>query len=104
MSQDRAVGLFEDLDVRPTGLRLFAVRVDEVAHEPPEGAVIEALVGGVDTLRPIESLGKRASEPPLRRAGEAAVGATRPLHRRTHGESAWDVEVLGHPDLLAVEQ
>ena len=87
VGQDRAVGLLENLDCRPADLRLLAVGVDEVAHEPPEGAVIAALVGGVDALRTVQSLGKRAGEPPLRRPGEAAVGAARPLHRRAHGES-----------------
>ncbi len=36
--------------------------------------------------------------------GEAAVPLVGPLHRGAHGQPARDVEVLAHPDLLAVEQ
>jgi hypothetical protein len=36
--------------------------------------------------------------------GKAAVVARGPLHGRAYGESSWDAEVFGHPDLLAVEE
>jgi hypothetical protein len=71
--------LLEDFDRRPTDLGLLPVGVDEVAHEPPEGLV--PLVGSVDALRPVETVGDWASEPPLGGGGEAAIVVGSPLHR-----------------------
>ena len=48
---------------RPADLRLLPVRIDEVAHEPPEGLVVVALVGGVDTLRAVEAIGEGTGKP-----------------------------------------
>src|SRR6185295_12030828 len=104
VGQDRGVGLLQDLCRRPADLRLLPVRVDEVAHEPPEGLVVVALVGGVDTLRTVKAVGEGTGKPPLLGLGEAAVVAGGPLHGRAYGESSWDTEVFGHPDLLAVEE
>jgi hypothetical protein len=63
--QDRGIGLLEDFDRRPTDPGLLPVGVDEVAHEPPEGLVVVPLVGSVDALRLVETVGDSASEPPL---------------------------------------
>src|SRR4029077_4728394 len=85
-------------------LRLRPVRVDEVAHEPPEGLVVVALVGGVDALWTVEALGKRTGKFSLLGLRKAAVLTPGPLHRGAYGESSWDVEVFGHSNLLAVEE
>ena len=67
--------------------------------------MVVALVGGVDALRAVKAVGEWAGEPSLLCALEKPpLSPAGPLHRRAHCESSWDVEVFGHPDLLAVEQ
>src|SRR6478672_3249269 len=71
--------------VDPADLRLLPVRVDEVTYEPPEGLVVVALVGGVDTLRAVEAVGEGTGKPALLGLGKPAVVARGPLHGRAYG-------------------
>ena len=66
--------------------------------------VVVTLVGGVDALRTAKAVGEGTGQPPLLGLGKAAVVGRGPLHGRAYGESSWNAEVLGHPDLFAVKR
>jgi len=66
--------------------------------------VVVTLVGGVDALRTVKAVGEGTGQPPLLGLGKAAVVGRGPLHGRAYGESSWNAEVFGHPDLLAVKR
>jgi hypothetical protein len=66
--------------------------------------VVVSLVGRVDPVRTVETVGQGTAETTLGRFRDASVEITCPLHRRPHRQAAWNIEVFGRPDLFAVEQ
>jgi len=94
----------QDLPRPPAELGGLAAPADQPLHPAQQRLGVATLVRDVDRERREPSLGHRPAQ--LRRAGlrEPAVLLVGPLHRGAHAHPPGDVEVLAHPDLLAVEQ
>ena len=97
VGEDGRVAGVEDRDLAPAELGAFAAAADQALHPRQQRVRVAALR---------RHLGVARRERPARLVGgrEPAVGLGRPLHRRAHAHPPRDVEVLEHPDLLAVEQ
>ncbi len=104
VGEDGGVVDVEDLEVAPGELGAVAVALDEQADPRQEGVGVAVLLVDVDVLGRELALDDGAGQRFRVGGGEAAVDARVPLHRGAHGQPALGGEVLGHADLLAVEQ
>ena len=98
------IRLVEHLERAPAEFAHVAVVPDERAHELQERVGVAFLLRDIHMLGSEPAFGDRDSQARRARRREAAVAAGAPLHRRAHRHPAADVEVLAHPDLLAVEE
>ena len=93
----------EKLDrAAPEGLELFAQR-DHPAHPPQHRVQVVFLLLHVDGLIVVLVIDNHRQDQPLRIGGrEARVAIAAPLHRRAHAVAVAEIDVVAHPDLVAV--
>ncbi len=101
--EHRGIVLSEQRPVAPAELRALSPAPDQALHPVQERARVAALRGDVDLAIAERTVSDRRA-PGLLGGREAAVPLGGPLHRRAHRVAALDRPILGHPDLLAVEQ
>ena len=102
--QHPAVGLLQLDELAPPELGTLAVGLDESLHEGPQRVGVAPLVADIHVVGPVATRSGSLDQPSRRGGREAARRARRPLHGRAHGHPTRGVEVLAHPDLLAVVQ
>ena len=99
VGQDRGLARVEQAARAPAELGAFLAPPDHPLDPVQERLRVAALPCDVDVARVL-------GEWPERLVGrrEAVVALRSPLHRGAHAHAAFEVQVLGHPDLLAVEE
>ena len=95
---------FLDLPRSPRQLGRLSAPADDPFHPAQQGVGVATLRRHVDGHRPEPSLDDGPAQARRPGRGETSVLLVVPLHRRPHAHPALDREVLGHPDLLPVEQ
>jgi hypothetical protein len=95
----------EELDGPTTEHRVALAQRDHALHPPQQAAWVVLLGLDVDRLEVVLGVDDRRQEQSLGvRAGEAGVAVRGPLHRGAHAVAVAEVDVVAHPDLVAVVQ
>ena len=89
------------LALTPADLRALRAEADHPDHPAQQGTGVALLDVHIDGLEAVRAAGDDRRDR-LLRGGEAGVGLRRPLHRRAHGATLAERQVVAHPDLVAV--
>ena len=93
----------QELDVAAAEHRVLGAQRDQATHPPQQRAGVVALRFDVDRLVVVLGVDDDRQVQPLRvRAREAGVAVGAPLHRGAHGVTVAEVDVVTHPELVAV--
>ena len=93
----------EELDRPPAEHEVALAQGDQLAHPRQQRRGVGRLGLHVDALVVVALLGDQRQVEAVRVGrGEAGVAVGRPLHRRAHAVAVAEVDVVAHPDLVAV--